>query len=127
MGQPVVHFELWSEDPANTSQFYCKVFDWRIRYMEELNYRIVETRGEDGIDGGVSQLAEGRGPERMCFYILVDSLEDYLEKIRGAGGKTIVERQEVPNAGAWFYRVVTTRTCHQHLPDQELLAAVAGS
>ena len=101
MGQPVVHFELWSEDPANTSQFYCKVFDWRIRYMEELNYRIVETRGEDGIDGGVSQLAEGRGPERMCFYILVDSLEDYLEKIRGAGGRTIVERQEVPNAGAF--------------------------
>lgn len=52
MGQPVVHWEFWSQDPANTSSFYEKVFDWKIRHVPELDYRIVETGGQDGINGG---------------------------------------------------------------------------
>lgn len=29
MGQPVVHWEFWSEDPEKISDFYRKVFDGR--------------------------------------------------------------------------------------------------
>ena len=31
MGQPVVHWEFWSEDPARIAEFYRAVFGWNIR------------------------------------------------------------------------------------------------
>ncbi len=42
MGNPVVHWELMSKDPAKVSDFYAKVFDWKINHRPELNYRIEE-------------------------------------------------------------------------------------
>ncbi len=30
MGKPVVHWEFWSKDPARVSDFYSKVFDWKV-------------------------------------------------------------------------------------------------
>ena len=30
MGRPVVHWELMSKDPAKVSDFYAKIFDWKI-------------------------------------------------------------------------------------------------
>jgi predicted enzyme related to lactoylglutathione lyase len=52
-GQPVVHWEFWSEDPGRISEFYQKVFAWNIRALPELNYRLVETGGQGGINGGI--------------------------------------------------------------------------
>jgi predicted enzyme related to lactoylglutathione lyase len=43
MGQPVVHWEFWSEDPARIADFHQKVFAWNISAIPELNYRLVET------------------------------------------------------------------------------------
>ena len=100
MGQPVVHFELWSNNPEQVSEFYSKIFGWSINYIPELNYRFVETGG-DGIDGGIFQPQEGPWPGNMCLYINVDSLEEYLDRVKEAGGKVVVERAEVPNIGAF--------------------------
>ena len=36
MGCPVVHWELWSEDPDKAAEFYGKVFDWEIRSIPEM-------------------------------------------------------------------------------------------
>jgi predicted enzyme related to lactoylglutathione lyase len=52
MGQPVVHWELWSEDPPKISDFYQKVFGWQIRAIPELNYRLVETVVRKGSTAG---------------------------------------------------------------------------
>jgi len=30
MGQPVVHFEIGCRDSGKTTDFYAKLFDWRI-------------------------------------------------------------------------------------------------
>jgi predicted enzyme related to lactoylglutathione lyase len=57
MGQPVVHFELWSKDPDRISDFYSKVFDWQIQSMPEMSYHIVQTGGEGGINGGMGHLS----------------------------------------------------------------------
>ena len=35
MGRPVVHWELWSEDPGKVSEFYEKVFDWQIKHVPQ--------------------------------------------------------------------------------------------
>lgn len=51
MGNPVVHWELMSKDPAKVSDFYAKIFGWKVQHRPELNYRIVDTGGEIHVDG----------------------------------------------------------------------------
>ena len=56
MGNPVVHWELMSKDPAKVSDFYAKTFGWKVSHRPEMNYRIVDTGAEGemrGINGGI--------------------------------------------------------------------------
>lgn len=102
MGSPVVHREPMSKDPAKVSEFYKKIFDWKITHRPEWNYRIVETGGEGGINGGIAKPErEGPWPGNMLFYIAVDDLAAYRRKVVAAGGKIRVEEQEVPGMGAF--------------------------
>lgn len=102
MGRPVVHWELMSEDPAKVSVFYEKIFGWKIEHVPDLNYRMVETGGEGGINGGiVKPERKGSWPGNMLFYIDVDDLAVYRRKIVAAGGKIHVEEKEVPGMGAF--------------------------
>jgi predicted enzyme related to lactoylglutathione lyase len=101
MGQPVVHWEFWSGDPEKLSDFYGKVFDWEIRHIPEMNYRLVETGGEGGINGGIMKPQEGPWPGNMAFYIDVDDLAVYRQKIQEAGGKIVVEEMDVPEVGSF--------------------------
>jgi len=76
MGRPVVHWEFMSKDPAMVSDFYAKIFGWKVRHMPQVNYRLVETgaKGEmRGINGGILKPErEGPWPGNMLFYVLVD-------------------------------------------------------
>ena len=100
MGNPVVHWELMSKNPEKVSDFYAKLFGWNVKHMPEVNYRVVETGGEGGINGGIVKPdREGPWPGNMLFYILVDDLAPYRKKIAAAGGKIHVEEQEVPGMG----------------------------
>jgi uncharacterized protein len=102
MGRPVVHWELMSQDPAKVSDFYAKVFDWKVQHRPEFNYRIVDTGGEGGINGGiVKPQREGPWPGNMLCYIAVDDLAAYRRKVVAAGGKICVEEHEVPGMGAF--------------------------
>ena len=102
MGSPVVHWELMSKDPAKVSALYEKIFGWKIQHRPELNYRIVDTGGEGGINGGILKPErEGPWPGNMTLYIAVDDLAAYRKRIVEAGGKIHVEEQEVPGMGAF--------------------------
>lgn len=101
MGRPVVHWELWSKDPGKVSAFYEKAFDWTIRHIPEMDYRLAETGGTGGINGGIMTPKEGPWPGNMAFYIDVDDLATYRTRIVEAGGKIIVEEQFVPGVGAF--------------------------
>ena len=101
MGQPVVHWELWSEHPEKAADFYAQAFDWKIQHIPELNYRLVETGGEGGINGGIMKPQQGPWPGNMAFYISVDDLAAARQKIVQAGGKIVVEEMEVPGVGSF--------------------------
>lgn len=101
MGNPVVHWELWSRNPDHVSEFYSNVFGWEIQPTPQLNYRYVDTLTEEGIKGGIIQPEEGPLPGNMTFYISVDDLAGYREKIVEAGGEIIVEEVEVPGMGSF--------------------------
>jgi predicted enzyme related to lactoylglutathione lyase len=101
MNNPVVHWELLSKDPARVAGFYEQLFGWKITHHPELNYRIVETGGQGGINGGIMRPErEGPWPGNMTVYILVDDLAAYRKRILAAGGKILVEEQEVAGMGA---------------------------
>jgi len=101
MGKPVVHWEFWSKNPAEVSDFYSKVFDWKISNIPELNYNIVDTESEGGIGGGIMTPQEGEWPANMTFYIDVDDLATYRQRVVDAGGQIVVEEMEVPNVGSF--------------------------
>ena len=89
MGNPVVHFELMSKNPEKVSDFYAKTFGWKVKYMPEINYRIVDTdakaSGMPGINGGIVKPDKPQPwPGNMLFYILVDDLAAYRRKIIAA-------------------------------------------
>jgi hypothetical protein len=99
MGRPIVHWELWSQDPDRASEFYARVFDWTIRDTHEMDYRLVETGGEGGINGGIMKPKERPWPGKLAFYIDVDDIEAYVNRITEAGGKIVVEPVDVPGVG----------------------------
>ena len=103
MGNPVVHWELWSKNPENVADFYAKIFGWKVQHIPDINYRFVDTdSGGTGINGGIFKPKEdGPWPGSLAMYIDVDDLDAYVKKIEAAGGKMIVPRAEVPNMGSY--------------------------
>jgi predicted enzyme related to lactoylglutathione lyase len=100
MGRPVVHWELMSRDPAKLATFYETIFGWKVRHMPELNYRIVETGAETGINGGIVKPDRPEPwPGTMTLYVDVEDLAVYRRRIVAAGGVIHVEDQEVPGMG----------------------------
>jgi predicted enzyme related to lactoylglutathione lyase len=102
MGNPVVHWELMSKDPAKVAGFYEKLFGWKINHMPELNYRVVDTESKGGINGGIFKPDRPEPwPGNMTMYIAVDNLASYRKRIIAEGGKIHVEEQQVPGMGSF--------------------------
>ena len=102
MGSPVVHWEMMSKDPVKVSAFYEKLFGWKIQHVPELNYRMVDTGGKGGINGGILKPErEGPWPGNMVLYVDVDDLAAYRKKVVAAGGKIHVEEQKVAGMGSF--------------------------
>lgn len=100
MGRPVVHFEFWSQNPETVSKFYADVFDWNINHIPEMNYHMADPGGEGGIGGGIMTPSQGAWSNDLTFYIDVDDLATYRDKIVAGGGEMVVEEMEVPGVGA---------------------------
>ena len=99
MGQPVVHWELWSKNPEKISEFYRKTFGWEIQPIPAMNYHMVNTGGEGGINGGIMTPKKGPWPGKLALYIDVDDIDTYTRRISDAGGKIHVAKQDVPGVG----------------------------
>ena len=95
MGQPVVHFEIAGKDAAKLQSFYSELFDWKVNVNEQMGYGVVETGGEGGINGGIFTPPSGVGPYTM-FYVHVDDIQEYLNKIESLGGKTVAPPMDIP-------------------------------
>src|SRR3954464_1517885 len=109
MGNPVVHFEIMGGDGERLKGFYADLFDWKIDSDNPMNYGMVETGGDGGINGGVG---DGENWSGTRVYIAVPDLQEALDKIGeaggetgvegardktgGGGGKTVMEPQELP-------------------------------
>ena len=67
-----------------------------------MNYGLVHTGGEGGIDGGIFQ-AENGIPSYLTFYVQVDDVRASLSKAKSLGAKTVGPPTPVPGVGTFAH------------------------
>jgi len=94
MGQPVVHFEVVSQDGVNLRGYYGELFGWEFDANNPMNYGLVnadDNKSENGpsIGGGV-----GQGPDgyegHITFYVEVPDVEASLAQAESLGGSRVM-------------------------------------
>lgn len=94
MANPVVHFEIQTNEAAQVQKFYADAFDWKVDANNPMNYGMVPA-AEGGIGGGIAPTMDGAN--LVTFYIQVDDISAHLEKIEKLGGKTVMPKMDVPD------------------------------
>jgi predicted enzyme related to lactoylglutathione lyase len=92
VGAPVKWFEIATSGSEEVGAFYSNVFGWKLQPLEG-GYTLVETGGDGGIPGGIGG---AEGPNQVTFYLEVDDLQAYLDRVEQAGGKVVVPVTELP-------------------------------
>ncbi len=103
----VIHFEIPADNPERAGKFYEKVFKWKIEKWEgPMDYWLV-TAGDEkepGINGAIA-LKENLAATTNT--INVPSVDDFIKKIKDAGGKVLQGKMAVPGVGYMAYCVDT--------------------
>jgi predicted enzyme related to lactoylglutathione lyase len=104
----VVHFEIPADDVEKLSNFYRKLFGWKIiRMPGPAEYYGIQTvpvneQGmplRNGVNGGM--MKRQKPEHKPVNYINVESIDDYSKRIEELGGKIVVPKMEVPGVGWW--------------------------
>jgi predicted enzyme related to lactoylglutathione lyase len=101
-----VHFEIPADNVEKLRKFYADLFGWKIEKSPgPIPYWMIETVPVDekgmplrpGVNGG---MYKKDNPElRPVNYISVESIDEYIEKIKAFGGTIVQPKQEVPDVG----------------------------
>ncbi|MEK6844601.1 MAG: VOC family protein [Nanoarchaeota archaeon] len=109
----VVHFEIPFDDVARAQKFYKGVFGWNITSVPEMNYHMVHTVEVDekrmpkqagAINGGMYKRDENSAKSPVIV-IDVANVDDYIKKIKKAGGKVVSGKRQVGDMG--FYAQIS--------------------
>lgn len=109
----VVHFEIPADDIERAKKFYS-IFDWQLQdwpmkdgslYVGartvEVNEQTYVPKEPGAINGGIVKRDEFiRTPQ---VTVNVPSVDEYLEKVKAAGGKLIKPKQEIEGMGYFAY------------------------
>jgi uncharacterized protein len=96
VGQPVMRWQILAKDPEKVAEFYTKLFAWDIDTNNALNYRMVDTGSERGINGGIWP-APTQGHSMVNLYVEVDDVDACLAKATKLGGTVIIGHQKLPD------------------------------
>jgi hypothetical protein len=111
---PVVHFEIYADDPDKLEQFYTSLFDWTFQPVPGMDYRLVKTVETDsngmateagGINGGMLKRPEGYNARAWVNYVNVESLEDSIDRAQKLGASLMKGKTAAPGMG-WFAMLV---------------------
>jgi predicted enzyme related to lactoylglutathione lyase len=95
MPAPVTHFEINLKDAAKGNEFYRSLFGWKVTAMPDMNYGMVETGVQMGINGGIGQVGDNDRASAL-FYAQVEDVEAKLSQAVKLGGSVVVPMTEVP-------------------------------
>ena len=92
------YWEIPSTDVVKSSDFYSKLFGWKMEKSTD-DYMMFEVEG--GIRGGIQLMKEKPG-ESVMVHIKVDDIPATLKKVVELGGTVIKPRTEIGNDwGFW--------------------------
>ena len=107
---PVVHFEIYADDPDKLVRFYTSLFDWTSESIPGMDYRLIKTVDTDakgmpsqagGINGGIMKRPEGYEGHSWINYVHVESLEAAIDRAKKLGATVMKGKTPVPGMG-WF-------------------------
>jgi predicted enzyme related to lactoylglutathione lyase len=106
----VVHFEIPTDDLSRAKEFYGSVFGWDLQTNggDGLHHRPDDFRrwaadadGAGAINGGMmKRSAETPSP---VLTIGVESVDDSLKQLEGAGGNVVRPKTDIPGMGSFAY------------------------
>ncbi len=107
----VCHFEVPYEDKARAEKFYQTVFGWQISDAPtDMPYSFAITTpvneqfqpsAAGGINGGLYPRDDEGGSKSPVIVIEVESCEQRIRDVEGAGGANVMGPVEIPNMGIY--------------------------
>lgn len=94
----VVHIEIPTSDVPGSSQFYERLFGWKMQHDAAFDYTMWADGGGSG--GGFTRV-EGSNPNQVLVYIASDDIETDLQQAVRLGGSVVTPKTEIPGNG-WF-------------------------
>jgi uncharacterized protein len=93
----VTHFEFEADNCERAAKFFTSVFGWKIKQWPGMDdYWTVDTGKGKGIGGGLSKK---HGTQHVTNMIEVPSVNNYITKIKKAGGKIIMDKTSIEGVG----------------------------
>jgi predicted enzyme related to lactoylglutathione lyase len=96
VGKFVWHEQV-SSDPKQAQEFYEQLFGWGNEVYEEMDYTMISSG--DQSHGAYSKAMEGAPPPHWLGHVRVESLDDTVEKAKGAGGSVLAGPFEMEEIG----------------------------
>jgi predicted enzyme related to lactoylglutathione lyase len=100
----VIHFEIAVDDTDRATEFYSKVFGWKInKWNGPIEYWLVSTDGgsEHGIDGAIMKRED---PNTSTINTIdVPNVLEYMTSVKNNGGVVLTEKMTVPGVGYFAY------------------------
>jgi len=100
----VVHFEIPADDVQRASDFYRKVFGWKIQaWGGPIDYHLAETGPQDalGIDGAI--MPREAPVTGVVNTVGVGDIQAARDAVRAAGGEIVTEVNDIPGVGKFCY------------------------
>ena len=95
MANPIVHWEITSNNGKQLQEFYSNLFDWDIDTNNPYDYGMVDTKAEGGVNGGIGGSPSGN---LVTIYVQVEDLQAALDKAESLGGKMVMSPMDIPGA-----------------------------
>ncbi|HUI70237.1 MAG TPA: VOC family protein [Spirochaetia bacterium] len=101
----VVHFEIPADNTGRAVQFYKAVFDWDIKKTEMPMEYYLATTGKEGTMGINGAIMEKKGATAQTIVNTIDvpSVDEFIAKIKKAGGKQVTKKDTIPGIGDFCY------------------------
>jgi predicted enzyme related to lactoylglutathione lyase len=115
----ICHVEWACTDLQRAKTFYGGLFDWSFTPWGE-EYLMFRTP-DQGIGGALMSVPRVQAGNSPLVYVLVDTIEPYLDQAKKLGGGVAVPKTEIPTIG-WFAHLTdpdgNTLGIFQPLPGQ---------
>ena len=98
MPNPFAHVELSTDDVKKAKKFYSAVFAWKLNDVPKMAYTMIDVSG--GVGGGLQKKQAAEQPSAWLPYVQVDDVRATMAKALKAGGKAVLEYQEIGDMGS---------------------------